>query len=182
MKHFLRDAAQITVALLLTILVATAMHPPATQSVAQGHVLAIKTVKVTTPTKEPLKTSLNASVPVPSQPIAVPVIPTTPDEIMAAAGIDPVDYGAVDYIVSHESHWCATVWEGEVADPCPAFHGVSSTDGYGLCQSTPPQKMSAAGTDWQTNPVTQLKWCTSHAAEYGGWWSAYNHWRIHHNW
>lgn len=100
---------------------------------------------------------------------------------MSDAGIAQSDWPAVDYIISHESGWCATKSEGEYGD-CLPFHGVSDYDGYGLCQSTPPQKMAVAGSDWQTNPSTQLKWCTMHAAQYGGWWGAYDHWLVHHNW
>lgn len=124
--------------------------------------------------------------PAPPTPIAQqPIItPGSHEDWMNQAGISPEDYGAVDYIVSHESGWCPFIWEGESrANGCPDYHGVSDYDGYGLCQSTPPQKMAAAGDDWTTNPVTQLKWCTSHAiADYGSWWGAYNHWIANHNW
>lgn len=121
--------------------------------------------------------------------IVAPVIATVPTvtsanhaQLMAEAGITSSDYAAVDYIVSHESGWCPTKWEGEIG-ACPAFHGVSDYDGYGMCQSTPPQKMAVAGADWATNPVTQLKWCASYAiATYGGWWGAYYHWLANHNW
>ena len=44
---------------------------------------------------------------------------------------------------------------------------------YGLCQSLPASKMAAAGADWETNPVTQLKWCSTHANNYGGWQQAW---------
>jgi hypothetical protein len=112
-----------------------------------------------------------------------PVYPAGSHELlMSQAGISPADFGAVDYIVSHESGWCSTKWEGEIGG-CPAYHGVSDYDGYGLCQSTPPQKMASAGSDWKTNPVTQLKWCNSYAiSRYGSWWQSYNHWVAHHNW
>lgn len=107
--------------------------------------------------------------------------PGSHEDWMDQAGISPSDFGAVDYIVSHESGWCTYKWEGEYG-ACPAFHGVSDYDGYGLCQSTPPQKMAAAGADWQTNPVTQLKWCSMHAAEKGGWWASYEYWVANQNW
>lgn len=116
------------------------------------------------------------------KPADPPPQPTTHEELMQAAGISQADWPAVDYIVSHESGWCATKWEGEYG-ACPAFHGVSDVDGYGMCQSTPPQKMAVAGDDWQTNGVTQLKWCSMYAqSRYGGWWASYHHWLSHHNW
>ena len=101
---------------------------------------------------------------------------------MALAGIAPGDYSYVDYIVSHESGWCPTKAQGE--HYCPSVPDDAMTpNGYGLCQSTPGYKMASAGSDWQTNPVTQLKWCNSYAmSRYGSWYAAYNHWLSYHNW
>jgi uncharacterized protein YabE (DUF348 family) len=102
---------------------------------------------------------------------------------MARAGIAPSDYNYVDYIVSRESGWCPTKAQGQYGG-CPAYPGyVPSSGGYGLCQSTPGSKMASAGSDWQTNPVTQLKWCSGYAqSRYGSWSAAYSHWVSHHNW
>ena len=102
---------------------------------------------------------------------------------MALAGIAPGDYEAVDYIVSHESGWCPTKAQGQYGG-CPPYAGsVSSFGGYGLCQSTPGQKMASAGADWATNPVTQLRWCSGYAnSRYGNWGAAYAHWLNNHNW
>lgn len=102
---------------------------------------------------------------------------------MALAGISPSDYQYVDYIVSHESGWCPTKAQGQYGS-CPAYTGyVPSYGGYGLCQSTPGIKMESAGSDWATNPVTQLEWCSGYASSrYGGWANAYYHWLAYHNW
>ena len=105
---------------------------------------------------------------------------------MALAGIPPSDYSYVNYIVSHESGWCPTKWQGEYGY-CPAgFSQVYSNSafvGYGLCQSTPPDKMSSFGSDWQTDPITQLEWCNWYAnSRYGGWYGAYIHWSNYGNW
>lgn len=103
---------------------------------------------------------------------------------MALAGISSDQYQYADYIISHESGWCPTKWQGEWGT-CPAYHGTptSSSVGYGLCQATPGYKMSTAGADWATNPITQLKWCTGYAnARYGSWHNAYSYWLAHHNW
>lgn len=101
---------------------------------------------------------------------------------MSLAGIAASDYDYVDYIVSHESGWCPTKAQGEHS--CPAVPDNSNTpNGYGLCQSTPGYKMASAGSDWQTNPVTQLRWCSGYAhGRYGSWGAAYNHWVSYHNW
>ncbi len=102
--------------------------------------------------------------------------------IMAQAGIASGDYAYANFIISHESGWCATKAQGEHV--CPAVPDNQFTSGgYGLCQSTPGSKMASAGADWATNPITQLHWCSGYASRvYGGWGPAYNHWLAHHNW
>lgn len=90
--------------------------------------------------------------------------PTDHEQLMNQAGIQPEDYGAADYIISHESSWRDSAQE-------------PTSGAFGLCQSLPAIKMASAGSDWQTNPVTQLKWCNSYAVtRYGGWQGAYTHW------
>jgi uncharacterized protein YabE (DUF348 family) len=102
--------------------------------------------------------------------------------IMAQAGISSGDYAYVNFIVSHESGWCPTKAQGE--HYCPAVPDNQFTpNGYGLCQSTPGTKMATAGSDWATNPITQLHWCSDYAHRaYGSWGAAYNHWLAYHNW
>lgn len=89
--------------------------------------------------------------------------------VMLAAGISRSDFTYVDYIVEHESHWN------------PSAQNARS-GAYGLCQALPGTKMASAGSDWASNPVTQLKWCSSYANRYGGWAGAYNYWVQHHYW
>jgi uncharacterized protein YabE (DUF348 family) len=103
---------------------------------------------------------------------------------MALAGIASDQYTYADYIISHESGWCPTKWQGQYG-ACPAYHGAptSAGIGYGLCQATPGYKMVSAGNDWATNPITQLKWCSGYAnGRYGSWYNAYIYWMNHHNW
>ncbi len=104
--------------------------------------------------------------------------------LMAAAGVRSSDYQYVNFIISRESGWCPTKWQGEYGG-CPAYHGAPTSPyvGYGLCQSTPGNKMSTAGADWATNPITQLRWCHNYAqARHGGWGGAYNFWLNNHYW
>lgn len=113
-------------------------------------------------------------------------IPSDKQAVMAAAGVAPGDYPYADYIISRESGWCPTKWQGQIGY-CPPYyqelHPPSALWGYGLCQSTPAGKMASAGSDWQTNAVTQLKWCSGYAkSRHGGWAGAYNYWQTHHNW
>jgi len=100
------------------------------------------------------------------------------EDWMQAAGIDPGDYGYVNYIVNREGGW----------EPCKVQGGAidctyDGNMGYGMVQATPGRKMASAGADWRTNPITQLRWATSYAVgRYGSWEAAYNHWLSAHNW
>lgn len=92
------------------------------------------------------------------------------EDWMAAAGISASDYGYVNYIIEHESHW----------NPLSVNTRSGAT---GLCQALPGSKMASAGSDWATNPVTQLRWCTGYAVgRYGSWQAAYNFWLSRHWW
>jgi uncharacterized protein YabE (DUF348 family) len=112
------------------------------------------------------------------------LIPSEYDTVMADAGIPSGDYAYVNYIVSNESGWCPTKVQGEYG-ACPSGpppNGVPDYGGYGLGQATPGSKMAAYGTDWETNPVTQLRWANAYAlATYGNWEAAYNH-KVSYGW
>lgn len=105
------------------------------------------------------------------KPVVKPQVSLTKQQIMTAAGIPESEWAAVDYIISKESGWRHTVWN------------TTGSGAYGLCQSLPASKMSSAGADYLTNPVTQMKWCDSYAkARYGGWWSAKSFWQSNKWW
>lgn len=91
-------------------------------------------------------------------------------ELMRIVGIDQSDWEYVSYILEKES-----TWRPGVTNP--------SSGAYGLCQSLPANKMASAGSDWRTNPVTQLRWCHQYAQKrYKGWYQAYNFWLRNHWW
>ncbi|CAN5408478.1 hypothetical protein BH09PAT4_BH09PAT4_01500 [soil metagenome] len=88
------------------------------------------------------------------------------------AGISASDYFYVDYIVSHEGGWSGVT-----------KYNSAGSGAYGLCQALPGSKMASAGSDWRTNPITQLKWCDGYATgRYGSWQSAYYFWVNHRYW
>ncbi len=90
--------------------------------------------------------------------------------VMAAAGIDQNDYQAAEYIVSHESGW-----RTEAREP--------HSGAFGLPQALPDIKMASAGSDWRTNPVTQLRWADQYArSRYGSWQKAQSFWQKKHYW
>ncbi|PYC80904.1 hypothetical protein C7C46_11905 [Streptomyces tateyamensis] len=71
-------------------------------------------------------------------------------------------------IVNHESSWNLTA-----TNP--------SSGSYGLGQALPASKMASAGSDWRTNPVTQIKWTLNYMNErYGSPNAAWVFWQNHH--
>lgn len=53
--------------------------------------------------------------------------------------------------------WSPTIWNGQ------------GSGAYGLPQALPGYKMASAGSDWATNPKTQIRWMISYAeSRYGG--------------
>lgn len=92
------------------------------------------------------------------------------EDWMAAVGISPSDYGYVNYIITRESHW----------NPLAKNRSSGAT---GVCQALPGKKMASAGADWETNPITQLRWCNGYAiSRYGSWRKAYEFWTTHKWW
>lgn len=108
--------------------------------------------------------------------------PGSHSDWMKAAGISEGDYGYVNYIVGREGGWCPYRWQG---DPGCTNHGAVTPNGmgYGLVQATPGIKMASAGSDWLTNPITQLKWANGYAiGRYGSWQAAYQFWLANNHW
>lgn len=90
---------------------------------------------------------------------------------MRAAGIAESDFGYVDYIIGRESGWGVTK------------SNYRGSGAYGLGQALPASKMAKFGSDYLTNPVTQLRWANAYAVgKFGSWAKAYNYWLIRHSW
>ena len=82
---------------------------------------------------------------------------------MAAAGISEGDFGYANYLVSKESGWRVNATN-------------RSSGAYGIPQALPGSKMASAGADWQTNPITQLRWMNGYVmGRYGSWANAVAH-------
>ncbi|MER7717815.1 transglycosylase SLT domain-containing protein [Streptomyces flaveolus] len=71
-------------------------------------------------------------------------------------------------IVDHESSW--------------NYQAVNASSGaYGLFQALPGSKMSSVGSDWQTNPATQIKWGLNYMdSRYGSPCEAWDFWQNNH--
>ena len=89
--------------------------------------------------------------------------------LIIANGWNENDYNAFVQIVNHESGW----------NP---YAKNKSSGAYGLCQSLPANKMSAAGSDYLTNYKTQLNWCLNMYIKnrYGSPSNAWSFWQSHH--
>ncbi|MEU9110267.1 transglycosylase SLT domain-containing protein [Streptomyces sp. NPDC048483] len=72
-------------------------------------------------------------------------------------------------IVDHESGW--------------NYRATNASSGaYGLVQALPGSKMSSAGSDWQSNPATQIKWGLNYMNDrYGSPCGAWSFWQAN-NW
>ncbi|MGC9537713.1 transglycosylase SLT domain-containing protein [Streptomyces sp. UG1] len=58
---------------------------------------------------------------------------------------DSAQYQCFSNIVDHESDWNVSATN-------------ASSGAYGLVQALPGNKMASAGSDWKTNPATQIEW------------------------
>lgn len=96
---------------------------------------------------------------------AVAVTGTCADWIRAA-GVAEADVAAALDLINHES--------GCRVNATNAYSGA-----YGIPQALPGSKMASAGADWETNPVTQIRWMSSYVSRYGGWQGALNFWYAH---
>jgi resuscitation-promoting factor RpfB len=98
-----------------------------------------------------------------------PVVAGNKAELMAAAGISPDEYYAVDYIISHESGW--------------RLNARNSSGCLGLGQACPGSKLINACPAWESDGVCQLIFFSGYArGRYGSWSGAYQFWLSQHWW
>lgn len=83
---------------------------------------------------------------------------------MRVAGIAESDMEVAYTLIWHESK-------------CRYDATNPSSGAYGIPQSLPGRKMATEGDDWQTNPITQLRWMVKYVkGRYGSWQNAWNFW------
>lgn len=84
-----------------------------------------------------------------------------------AAGVAEADVASAIDLIYHESG-------------CRVDATNASSGAYGIPQALPGSKMAAYGSDWQTNPVTQIRWMAGYVTgRYGGWSQAVEFWYSH---
>jgi hypothetical protein len=87
---------------------------------------------------------------------------------MARQMVPGDQFSCFSNIVDHESSW--------------NYQAVNPSSGaYGLFQALPGSKMSSVGSDWQTNPATQIKWGLNYMNDrYGSPCGAWSFWQANH--
>ncbi|MEU3060175.1 transglycosylase SLT domain-containing protein [Streptomyces subrutilus] len=94
--------------------------------------------------------------------------PTSAKAIAQQMIKDPAQFAAFNNIVSRESGWNPSATN-------------ASSGAYGLVQALPASKMASAGSDWKTNPATQIKWGLDYMnSRYGSPVGAWNFWQNNH--
>ena len=81
------------------------------------------------------------------------------------AGVSEADLAAAIDLIYHESG-CRV-------------NAQNPSGAYGIPQALPGSKMASAGADWETNPVTQIRWMAGYVSRYGGWQGAIQFWYAH---
>ena len=71
--------------------------------------------------------------------------------LLATYGWSGDQFGCLDSLWMRESHW--------------NVHAANPSGAYGIPQALPGSKMSSAGSDWQNNAVTQIKWGLGYIAD-----------------
>ncbi|GAB2866857.1 transglycosylase SLT domain-containing protein [Streptomyces deserti] len=86
-------------------------------------------------------------------------------QAMARQMVPSGQFQCFSNIVDHESDW--------------NYKAVNPSSGaYGLFQALPGSKMSSVGSDWQTNPMTQIKWGLNYMNDrYGSPCEAWSFWQ-----
>jgi hypothetical protein len=90
-------------------------------------------------------------------------------QAMARQMVPSDQFQCFSNIVDHESSW--------------NYRAVNASSGaYGLFQALPGSKMSSVGSDWQTNPATQIQWGLNYmnSSRYGSPCAAWSFWQANH--
>ncbi|WP_322937040.1 aggregation-promoting factor C-terminal-like domain-containing protein [Nocardioides bizhenqiangii] len=83
--------------------------------------------------------------------------------LMGDFGFSQDQFGCLDSLWTRESNW-------------NVYADNPTSSAYGIPQSLPGEKMASAGSDWATNPVTQITWGLGYIRDrYGSPCSAWGH-------
>ena len=87
--------------------------------------------------------------------------------MLSSFGWSPSTYfSCLNNIYTRESGW--------------RYNAENASGAYGIPQALPGDKMASAGSDWMTNPATQIKWGLGYIqSRYGDPCSAWSFWQAH---
>ena len=97
------------------------------------------------PASSPGTTDTTTTTTVPSAPPDPGTAQSTAYNMMSSFGFNPkTEFGCLNDIWTRESGW--------------RYNAENASGAYGIPQALPGSKMASAGSDWMTNPATQIKW------------------------
>jgi hypothetical protein len=120
------------------------------------------------PTSTPgTTTTTTTTTTVPSTPPDPGTAQSTAYSMMSSFGFNPkTEFGCLDDIWTRESGW--------------RYNAENASGAYGIPQALPGSKMASAGSDWLTNPATQIKWGLGYIkGTYGTPCDAWSFWQAH---
>ena len=122
--------------------------------------------------RQPLPSATSATTPAPthtSTPAPKPTGSYGSAYAIAQSMVPSGQFACFSNIIERESGW--------------NVHATNPSSGaYGLGQALPASKMASAGSDWENNPATQIKWALSYMdSRYGSPCGAWSFWQSH-NW
>jgi hypothetical protein len=87
-------------------------------------------------------------------------------KMLPSFGFSTDQFGCLNDIWSRESGW--------------RYNAENASGAYGIPQALPGSKMASAGSDWQTNPATQINWGLGYIkGQYGTPCQAWSFWQAH---
>ncbi|HET7016450.1 MAG TPA: lytic transglycosylase domain-containing protein [Streptosporangiaceae bacterium] len=121
------------------------------------------------PTNQPATSGGTSGGTAPTVP-AAPPDPGTAQSIaykmLPSFGFSTDQFGCLNNIWTRESNWI--------------YNAENASGAYGIPQALPGSKMASAGSDWATNPATQIKWGLGYIKSvYGTPCNAWGFWEAH---
>jgi uncharacterized protein YabE (DUF348 family) len=102
--------------------------------------------------EEPVEETSVETVPEPSAPVPAGSVKEIGQQMAAARGWTGEEWTCLELLWERESGW-----NYQAANP--------SSGAYGIPQALPGSKMGTAGSDWATNPATQIEWGLGYIAD-----------------
>ncbi len=124
----------------------------------------VESTAVPTPSRSASSSASSGAVP-PLAPVSPGTARADAESLMPSFGFSvSSQFGCLDNLWSRESGWRTTA--------------ENPSGAYGIPQALPGDKMATAGSDWQTNPNTQIKWGLGYIKNrYGDPCSAWSYWQ-----